>query len=107
MPSPERGLPSPNDPPHRGEVSAPYRRAPRFRGNPPARRPYPEPQPFLYPPREPPALSFYPLQPTPLWFVPPLGSTPPAPVLVAIERTLASGKPATLPEEVWHALDAH
>jgi hypothetical protein len=49
-------------------------------------------------------LSVYRLQLSRLWYVAALGLVPPAPVLQALERILATGEPADLPTAVWHAL---
>ncbi len=104
MASPERGPGGPEQHPRRDHDPIPYQRAARFAGEQPAGRAYTQAQRVIYEAPQPIDVSVFRLQLNRLWHVAALGLVPPAPVLQALEDILATGEPAELPAEVWHAL---
>ena len=106
MSSSERG-PNPGGSekqPHHEHEPPLYQRAAQFAGERPAGRAYDQAQRVIYEAPEPTDISVYRLQLNRLWHVAALGFVPPAPVLQALEDIVATGEPADLPAEAWHAL---
>ncbi len=100
MPSPEHGPGGPPEQPARRESEpVPYLRAARFAGERPAGRADAQAQHAIYA-RPDSDLSVYRLQLNQVWHVAALGEPPLADLADTLERILASGEPASLPEEV-------
>ena len=104
MPSPERSPGGSEQHPRRKHEPVPYHRAARFAGEQPAGRAYTQAQRVIYEAPQPIDVSVFRLQLNRLWHVAALGVVPPASVLKALEKILATGEPAELPAEVWRAL---
>ena len=106
MAAPERGHDPdrPDQNPAHDQDPPLYQRAARFAGEQPAGRAYTQAQRVIYEAPQPTDISVYRLQLNRLWHVAALGFVPPAPVLQALEAILATGEPAELPPDVWHAL---